>query len=157
MKLIIRRVDNDKNIDIVMLMFNLITCSENYSKTSGILWQYCKDIPAVDNNTAIVNFGENNLTDSFNIKTKSTGQTGDDLTKNIEIMAPLKYSSNFWGALEMPFINCEINLILTWFASCVIISTNVANQNATFEITDTKLYVPLVTLSTKDNSKALQN
>ena len=157
MKLIIRRVDNDKNIDIVMLMFNLIKCSENYSKTSGILWQYCKDIPAVDNNTAIVNFGENNSTDSFNFKTKSTGQTGDDLTRNVEIMAPLKYLSNFWGALETPFINCEINLILTWYASCVIISTNVANQNATFEIADTKLYVPLVTLSTQDNSKPLQN
>ena len=56
----------------------------------------------------------------------------------------------------MPFINCEINLILTWSTNCVIVSTNVANQNATFEITDTKLYVPVVTLSTQGNSKLLQ-
>ena len=55
----------------------------------------------------------------------------------------------------MPFINCEINLILTWSANCVIVSTNVANQNATFEITDTKLCVPVVTLSTQGNSKLL--
>ena len=53
-------------------------------------------------------------------------------------------------------INCEINLILTWYANCVIVSTNVANKNATFAITDTKLYVPVVTLSTQDNSKPLQ-
>ena len=85
-----------------------------------------------------------------------TGQTGDDGTKKIEIMVPLKYLSNFSRTLEMPLINCEINLILTWSANCVIVSTNVANQNATFEITDTKLYIPVVTLSTQDNSKLLQ-
>ena len=56
----------------------------------------------------------------------------------------------------MPLINCEIDLILTWSINCVTVSTNVANQNATFAITDTKLYVPVVTLSTKDNSKLLQ-
>ena len=56
----------------------------------------------------------------------------------------------------MPLINCEINLILTWSTNCVIVSTNVANQNATFEITDTKLSVPVVTLSAQDNSKLLQ-
>ena len=84
------------------------------------------------------------------------GQIGDDGTKNIEIMAPLKHLSDFWRTLEMPLINCKINLILTWSTNCVIVSTNVANQNATFEITDTKLYVSLVTLSTQRNSKLLQ-
>ena len=59
------------------------------------MWQYCKDIPAVDNNNAIVNFTENNVTDSFNFKVKMTGQTGD----------------NFWRTLEIPLINCGINLI----------------------------------------------
>ena len=67
-----------------------------------------------------------------------TGQTGDDGTKNVEIMVPLKYLSNFWRTLEVLLINCEINLILTWFTNCVIVSTNVGNRNATFEITDTK-------------------
>ena len=61
-------------------------------------------------------------------------------------MVPLKYLSNFWKTLEMPLINCEINLILTWSTNYVIVSANVANQNATFETTDTKLYVPVVTL-----------
>ena len=56
----------------------------------------------------------------------------------------------------MSLINYEINLILTWSANCVIVSTNAANQNATFAITDTELYVPVVTLSTQDNSKLLQ-
>ena len=55
----------------------------------------------------------------------------------------------------MPLINCEVNLILTWFINCVIVSSNDANQNATFAITDTKLYIPVVTLSTQDNAKLL--
>ena len=82
--------------------------------------QYCLDIPAVDNNNAIVNFEEDNLTDSFNFRVKITGQTGNDGTKDVEIMVPLKYLSIFWRTLEMPLINCEINLILTWSANCVI-------------------------------------
>ena len=61
-------------------------------------------------------------------------------------MVPLKYLCNFWRSREMPLINCEINLILTWSANCVIVSTDVANQGATFSMTLTKLYVPLLTL-----------
>ena len=112
------QVDNAKDVDIVMAMYNLIEYSDNYSKTSGSLWTYCKDIPAVDNNNANVNFAENNLTDSFYLKVIMTSQTGNDGTKNIEIMVPLKYLSNFWRSLEMPLINSEINLILTWSTNC---------------------------------------
>ena len=103
-----------------MPMYNLIECSNNYSKTSGSLWQYTKDIPAVNNDNAIVDFTNNNLTDSFNSKVKMTGQTGNNGTKNIEIMVLLYYLSNFWKTLEMTLINCAITLMLTWFASCVI-------------------------------------
>ena len=71
-------------------------------------------------------------------------------------MVPLAYLSVFWRSLELPLINCEVNLILTWSANCVFVSTNVVNQSATFAITDTKLYVPVVTLSTQDNAKLLQ-
>ena len=71
-------------------------------------------------------------------------------------MLPPKYLSNFWRTLEISLINCEINLILTWSTNCVIVSTTGANQNATFEITYTKLYVPVVILSTKDISKLRQ-
>ena len=55
----------------------------------------------------------------------------------------------------MPLNYCEVELILTWSAGCVIIYTDVANQNPTFTITDTNLYVPVVTLSTQDNAKLL--
>ena len=68
-------------------------------------------------------------------------------------MVPLKYLSNFWRTLEMPLINSEINIILTWSSTCVITNSTGAG---TFEITDTKLYVPVVTLSTKENAKLLQ-
>ena len=70
-------------------------------------------------------------------------------------MVPLKYLSNFWRTLQMPLINCEIVLILTWSRNSVIISTNVADQIPTFTITETNLYVPVVTLSTQDNAKLL--
>ena len=150
------QIDNAEYIDIVMPMYNLIEYSDNYSKTSGSLWQYCKEIPAVNNAGNIVDFDGANATDSFNFKTKITGQTNDDGEINgVEIMVPLKYLSNFWRTLEMPLINCEVELILIWSAGCVIIYTDVANQNPTFTITETNLYVPVVTLSTQDNAKLL--
>ena len=150
------QIDNAKDIDIVMPMYNLIEYSDNYAKTTRSLWQYCKDIPARDNNNLIEGFTAANLTDSFNFKAKITGRTGNGGTKDVEIMVPLKYLSNFWRTLEMPLINCEVNLILTCSSTCVLVSTNNANQVATFAITDTKLYVPVVTLSTQENTKFLQ-
>ena len=150
------QIDNAKDIDIVMPMYNLIKYSDNYAKTTGSLWQYCKDIPARDNNNLIAEFTAGNTTDSLNFKAKITGQTGNDGTKDVEIMVLLKYLSNFWRTLEIPSINREVNLILTWSSTCVLIATNIPNQNATFAITDTKLYVPVVTLSTQENTKFLQ-
>ena len=137
-------IDNAKDINIVMAMYNLIEYSDNYSKTSGNLWQYYKDEP------------NGNLADSesFKSKIKITGKTPDDGNiKNVEIIVPLKYLSNFWRTLEMPLINCEVNLILTWSSTCVITNSTGAGR---FAITDTKLYVPVVTLSTQDNAKLLQ-
>ena len=150
------QIDNAKDIDIVMPMYNLIEYSDNYAKTTGSLWQYCKDIPAQNDNDEIIVFDVNNATDSFNFKVKITGRTGNDGTKSVEIMVPLKYLSNFWRTLEMPLINCEVNLILTWSSSCVLIATGNQNQAARFAITDAKLYVPVVTLSTQENTKFLQ-
>ena len=137
-------IDNAKDIDIVMPMYNLIEYSDNYSKTSGSLWQYYKDDP------------NDNMADSesFKYKVKITGKTPDiGNTKNVEIIVPLKYLSNFWRTLEMPLINCEVELILTWYKDCVISS---ATGETKFKITETKLYVPVVTLSTQDNAKLLQ-
>ena len=112
------QVNNAKDIDIVMPMYSLIEHGDNHSKTSGILWQCCKAIPAVNDNGNIVNFNETNNTDSFNLKEKITGQTNNNGINNAEIMVPLKYLSNFWRTLEMPLINCEVNVILTWSANC---------------------------------------
>ena len=127
-----------------MPMYNLIEYSDNYSKTSGSLWQCYKDDP------------NDNLTDSESFKSKVniTGKTPNNgNTKDVEIIVPLKYLSIFWRTLEMPLINCEVNLILTWSKDCVI--TNSTGEGK-FAITETKLYVPVVTLSTKDNEKLLQ-
>ena len=103
------QIDNAEYIDIVMPMYNLIEYSDNYSKTSGSLWQYCKEIPAVDNNGAIVNFNDANATDSFNFKSNIIGKTADNNNDgniaesvDVEIMVPLKYLGNFWRTLEMP-------------------------------------------------------
>ena len=73
----------------------------------------------------------------------------------VQIMEPLKYLNTFWGTLEMSLINCKISLILTWSESFVISNATV-NQATTFTITDTKLYVLVVTLSIDDNAKLLQ-
>ena len=127
-----------------MPMYNLIEYSDNYAKMSGSLSQYYRDEP------------NDNLADyeSFKSKIKITGRTpvgGNE--KNVEIMVPLKYLSNIWRTLELPLIDCEINLILTWSPTSVIINST---GEAKFEITDTKLYAPVVTLSTKDNAKLLE-
>ena len=150
------QVDNAEDIDTVMPMYNVIEYSDHYSKTSGSLWQYCNGISAVNNSGDIVDFNGANATDSFNFKAKVTGQTDDDGQKNnVETMVSLKYLSNFSRTLEMSLINYEVDLILTWSANCVIVYTNVANQDATFEITEINLYVPVVTLSTQDYAKLL--
>ena len=104
------QIDNAEYIDIVIPMYNLIEYSDNYSKTCGSLWQYCKDIPAVDDNGDNVIFNRANDTDSFNFKSKIIGETNDDGDiENVEIMIPLKYLSNFWRTLEMPLI-LKLNL-----------------------------------------------
>ena len=138
------QIDNAKDVDIVLIMYNLIEYCDNYSKISGDLRQYCRDQP------------NDNLADSesFKSKIKITGKNsaaGNE--KDVEIMVQLKYLSNFWRFLEMPLINCEVNLILTCSSTCVITNSTGAGK---FEVTDTKFYVPVVTLSTQDNSKLLQ-
>ena len=137
-------IDTAQDINIVMSMYSLIEYSDNYSKTSGSLWQYYKDDPN-DNITQ---------SESFKSKIKITGKTpAAGNTKDVEIIVPLKYLSNFWRTLEMPLINCEVNLELTWSKDCVITNSTGAGK---FQITKTKLYVSVATLSAQDNVKLLQ-
>ena len=85
---------------------------------------------------------------------KITGKTtNNDNEKDVEIMVPLKYLSNFWRTLEMPLINCEVNIILTWSSTCVTTNSTGAGR---FAITDTRFYVPVVTLSTQENARLHQ-
>ena len=86
-------------------------------------------------------------------KIKITGRTPAGGNENdVEIMVPVKYLSNFWRTLEIPLINCKVSLMLTWSSTYVI--TNSIGEGK-FEITDTKFYIPVVTLSTHDNAKLL--
>ena len=145
------QIDNAEYIDKVMPMYNLLEFSDNYSKTSGSLWQYFKDIPAVDDDGNIINFNGANNTDSFKFKNRLTGQTNDDGIINVQIMVPLKYLSSFWRTLEIPLINCEIELLLTCSRNSVIISTDINNQIRTFTVTEANLYVSVVQLKIMQN------
>ena len=90
------QVDNPQKIDIVMPMYNLIEYSDTYSKTSGSLQQYYRDEPALGNNGNIIDFPTNsNNSNSFKFKQKIRGKTGGGATKDVEIIVPLKYLSNF--------------------------------------------------------------
>ena len=92
------------------------------------------------------------ITALFKFKQKITGVTKDDGTINVKIMVPLNYVSSFWRTFEMPLIFCEINVISTWSDESVLPNNTKATE---FAITDTKLYVPVVTLSTQGNVKLL--
>ena len=95
-------------------MYSLTEYRDDYSKTSGRLWEYCKDKSAVNDDGDIVIFNGADDTDSFNFKSRIIGNSNDDEDiKNIEKMIPLKYLSNFWRTLEMILINCEVELIFT--------------------------------------------
>ena len=129
-------------------MSNLIEYSDNCSETSGSLWQFKRD--EITHNADVTN--DNNAS-SFKYKAKLIGNTENKGTKNgVKIAVPLNYLSNFWRSLEMPLINCKVELSLKWIENCIL--TTAANANkAIFKITGAKLYVPIVTLSIEDNSK----
>ena len=142
-------------------MYNLIEYSDNYSDTSGSLYQFKRDESPMNNAGHPINVAINNLS-SFKYKSgisgKATVANGNDRSfKNIIIVVSLKYLSNFWQSLEMPLINCKIHLELNWTNNWVMYGSDaynvndVNNRETTLKITNTKLYVPIVTLSTKDN------
>ena len=111
---------------------------------------------------------------SFDYKISTTGKLeGNKTKKEVEIVVPLKNLSNFWKTLDVPLINYKINLILTLSENCVLASKATRDAvhvqwgnpavaaidnptNATFKITDTTSYVPVVTLSTKNDKKLLE-
>ena len=140
-------IDKANHTYIAMHMYNLSEYGDNYSDTSGSLWQFRKD--EVPDNNANLNVNDSQ---SFKYKAALAGKTKDyahpnSFLKNTKIVAPLKYLSNFWRSLEIPLINCKIRLELNWIKDCILSSTE---NSAKFKITDAKLHVPIVTLSFKD-------
>ena len=163
-------------------MYNLLEYIKNYRKTIGSLYNYYRDELTNDGNDN--NFDNRNVVNSeaFKYKNKITGNTynvdagaqGYDVNKNgtqkIELAIPLKYLDNFWRALNIPLISCEVFLELKWRKNCVITSLerrqvdagppvvrDNATTGATLSITNCKLYVPVVTLSKDDEIKLLTN
>ena len=138
-------------------MYNLIEYSDNYQDSSATLYQYKRDETPEDD--AVADLTANN-SNSFKYKIKLLGnipQLGADAARvgrlNVKILVPLKYLSNFFRSLEMPLINCKIKLNLTWKKECVL---STAADDPVFIISDTKLYVPVVTLSKEDNKDFIE-
>ena len=157
-------IDNAEDLDVVMPMYNLLEYSKNYRKTTGSLWNYYRDEPS---NPLSCN------SEYFKYKTNITRNTcdGDDYADKVgenenEVVIPLKQLSNFGKTLNILLLNCEVELNLTWSKDCVLADKTVkaaGNNNdppaivaptgLEFQITDTKLYVPVVTLSTENDKK----
>ena len=162
-------VENAEDLDIVMPMYNLLEYSKNYEKTSGSLFNYYRD----ESSEITIGAGNNAInisirnSKSSDYKTKIAGclDAGEDEKEDVTIAIPLKYLGNFWRSLDIPLINCEITLVLSWYKECVLVGR--AHQappaaaiesptSAKFEITDCKLYVPVVTLSAENDNKLLE-
>ena len=170
-------IEDADDLDIVMPMYNLLEYSKNYRKTIGSLYDYHRDElsdDADDNNFDNIKVVNSN---TFKYKNKITGNTynvkagaqGYDVNKNgtqeVELAIPLKYLGNFWRALNIPLISCEVSLELKWDKNCIITSLEQrdigggnrdnAPTGATLAINDCKLYVPEVTLFKHDEIKLL--
>ena len=158
-------IDKAEDLDIVMLMYNLLEYSGNYSMTSGNLWNYYRhevnDSANENNDTNNYRTNNNKTTTSkyFEYKTSLIGSTPiNNNGLKAEVVFPFKYLSNFWRSLDLVLVNCEIKLDLTWSKYCVTSGTskspeveraNPADETlttgATFQINNAKLYVQVVT------------
>ena len=174
-------IDSAEDLDIVMPMYNLLEYSDNFSMTSGSLWNCYRDevnnsANETDDNDNMINSIKTTTSKSFKYKTKVIGSTSNNNSRlNAEVAVPLKYLSNFWRSLDLCLISCEIEPDLRWTRNCVIsevlrafreVDPNTdpvayevatATTGATFQINNVKVYVPVATLSINDNIKFLEN
>ena len=153
-----------------MLMHNLLEYSKNYRKTTGSLWNYYRDETGdpLSSNSESFKHITSITGNTYNTGGGEEGYDANKVAKNeTEIVIPLKYLSNFWRRLSIPLINCEVELILTWSKNCVLADMTrrnaqdnnpaiVSPRGLEFKITDTKLYVPVVTLSKENDIKLLE-
>ena len=172
-------IEDANHLDVVMSMYNLLEYGKNYRKTIGSLYNYYRDELSDDaddnnfDNIKVVNSNtfkyKNEIIDNkYNV---NAGAQGYDINKNgtqdVELVILLKYLGNFWRALNISLISCEVSLELKWDKNCVITSLEQrdigggnrdnAPTGATLAINDCKLYVPAVTLSKDDEIKLLTN
>ena len=146
-------VNTTENLDIVMLMYTLIEYSDNYQDSSATLYQYKRDEPPEGD--PIPNLAVDNSS-SFKYKAELLGDpvvANNIVRRNVKVVVPLKCLSNFFRSLEMPLINCKIKSNLTRKKKCVLSNDD---GDAVFIINDTKLYVPVVTLSKEDNKDFIE-
>ena len=146
-------VDTPENLDITMSLYNLIEYSDNYQDSSATLYQYKRDEPPEAD--AVADLTADNSS-SFKYKVSLLGNPvfdGNITKRSVKVVVPLKYLSNFFRSLEMSLINCKIKLNLTWKKECVLSNQDVA---AVFIINNTKMYVPVVTLSKEDNKDFIE-
>ena len=138
-------IDEAEHINIAMPMYNLTEYSDNYCDTSGSSWQFKRDGIEKDIDLTVDDNHIQNNSSSFKYKSSLiTNRNG------LKITVALKYLSDFGRLLEILFINCKVELSLSWDPNCVL--SNLV-QVETFAIIDVKLYLPIVTLSTEDNAK----
>ena len=163
-------MDNAENLDIVMPMYNLLEDSDNYCMTWGSLWNYFRDKTNDDanvNNAARNKINNNKTIKSkpFEYKAKLVGiMPNNNNILDAEVVVPLKYLSNFWRYFNLPLINCEIELDLSWSKECIISEISIVSAiagnprdnppvqarearqtaGATFQINNAKLYIPVV-------------
>ena len=146
-------IDTAENLDIVMPMYNLIEYSDSYQDSSATLYQYKRDEPpeanAIDDLTV-----DNSNSFKYTVSLLGNPAVADNIAKrSVKVVVPLKYLSNFFRSSEMPLINCKLKLNLICKKECVL-STD--DGNAVFIINDTKMYVPVVTLSKEDNKDFIE-
>ena len=144
-----------------MPIYNLLEYSKNYRKATGSLWDYYRDEPSnpLSSNSEFFKYKTSIQGNTYNVAAGKAGYDANKVGKNeTEVVIPLKHLSNFWKSLNIPLINCEVKLILTWSKNYVLADMTVdaaadpaivAPTELEFKITDTKLYVPVVNLSKK--------
>ena len=159
-------------------MYNLLEYSKNYKKTTGSLWNYCRDEQTnpLSSDSESFKYKSNITGNTYNVDLTIIGNGSNPIQnpnydankvgkKETEVVIPLKHLSNFWRSLNIPLINSEVELILTWSKNCVLANMTVdadanpaivAPTELEFKITDTKLYVPVVTLSKGNDIKLLE-
>ena len=166
------QIDNAGDLEVVMPMHNLLEYSKTYRKTTSSLWNCYRDEPSdtLSFNSESFKYKTSITGNTYNVGDGEAGYDADKIVKNeTEIFVPLKHLSNFWRNLNIPLINCEIELILTWSKNCALadmtvgsggnnndLAAIVAPAGLEFQITDTKLYVPVVTLSKENDKKLLE-